>query len=308
MPNGVTHDNKDVLFKVLSQNYKNKSFEALGLHLPRIKEVLPTQFPSVSAAEVRADNIFLLEDGRILIIDYESKIKIANFIKYIGYVHGLLKMLYNAEKKIYSINMAVIYTGDITEAPCQFDTGGLQITIDQVFLSNFNTDELFDSLRQKVEAGEALSEGDIMKFIILPLTEPKKKKKQMLIEKTINLAKKVADEENQLFIIAGILTATDKFIDRKYSNMIKEWIKMTKVARLFEEEKIEAINQAIEAVNQEKLEAVNQAIESGNQARKQDKIALTKKMLAKGKDILEIMEFTELTKKEILTIQANMKP
>jgi len=66
MADGITHDNKDVLFKILSQNYRNKSFKALGLDLPKIKKVLPTQLPSVSASEIRADNIFLLEDGKIL--------------------------------------------------------------------------------------------------------------------------------------------------------------------------------------------------------------------------------------------------
>jgi len=285
MADGITHDNKDVLFKVLSQNYRNKSFEALGLDLPKIKEVLPTQLPSVSAAEVRADNIFLLEDGRILIVDYESKSKLENFIKYLGYVHGILKLRFNPDKKICDITMAVIYTGDITEAPSRLDIGSLQLTINQVFLSKFDTDELYSGLRQKVEAGEALTEADIMKFIILPLTEPKKKKKQALIEKTIDLAKKITDEQNQIFIIAEILTATDKFIDRKYSNMLKEWIKMTKVARLFEEEKIDAVNQA----------------------RKEEKLTLAKKMLAKGKDLLEIMEFTGLPKSEILNIQSDLQ-
>ena len=251
MSDGITHDNKDVLFKVLSQNYRNRSFEALGLNLPRIKELLPTQLPSVSAAEVRADNIFLLEDGCILIVDYESKAKSENFVKYLGYVHGILKLRLSSEKKICDITVAVIYTGDITEAPNQLDIGSLRLTISQVFLSRFDTDELYGGLRKKVEAGEALSEGDIMQFIILPLTEPKKKKKQALIEKAIDLAKKITDEQNQIFIIAGILTATDKFIDRKFSNKIKEWLKMTKVARLFEEEKIDAVNHAVEAVRKE---------------------------------------------------------
>ncbi len=65
-----------------------------------------------------------------------------------------------------------------------------------------------------------------------------------MIEKTIELAKEIRDEPTQLHVIAGILTATDKFIDEEYAKKVKEWIKMTKVIRLFEQEKEEAVKEA----------------------------------------------------------------
>ena len=127
-----------------------------------------------------------------------------------------------------------------------------------------------------------------MKFIILPLTETVVDRKQELIEKTVELAKSVLDEQQQIFIIAGILVATDKFIEREYSNMIKEWISMTKVARLFEEEKIEAVNKALK-----------------NTVNSKD---LARKMIAAGEDYLKIMDYTGLTKEEVLNIQADLIP
>ena len=290
MGDGIAYQNKDVLFKVLSQNYENKSFEALGLNLPRIKKVLPTNLPKITATELRADNVFLLEDDRILILDYESSVKQENFIKYVEYILAVLKKYFNTEKKVYNIIVAVIYTGDIKEAPNQLNLDCLQLSIMQVFLSNFDTDEMYSDLRRKIEAGEILSDEDIMKFIILPLTEPDADKKQGLIEKTVELAKNVSDEQQQIFIIAGILVATDKFIDREYSNMIKEWISMTKVARLFEEEKIEAVNNAVNnAVNANKHE-------------------MALKMILAGEDYLKVMDYTGLTKQEVLKIQAEQMP
>ena len=79
MSDGISYQNKDVLFKVLSQSYENKSFEVLGLKLPKIKKVLPTNLPKIMATELRADNVFLLDDDRILIVDYESAVKQENF-------------------------------------------------------------------------------------------------------------------------------------------------------------------------------------------------------------------------------------
>jgi hypothetical protein len=114
-----------------------------------------------------------------------------------------------------------------------------------------------------------------MKFIILPLTA--KKDKQELIETAVNLAKEVGDEDRQGFIIAGILCATDKFIDKNYSNKLKEWLKMTKVGRLFEEEKLEAINEKM--------------------------FEVAKKMLEENMDILTIMKITGLNKASILKLK-----
>ena len=39
------------------------------------------------------------------------------------------------------------------------------------------------------------------------------------------------------FILTGLLVFTDKIIDDELSVKIKEWIRMTKVGRLFEAEK-----------------------------------------------------------------------
>jgi predicted transposase YdaD len=98
-----------------------------------------------------------------------------------------------------------------------------------------------------------------------------------MIKTAVSLAKEVDDEDKQGFIIAGILSATDKFIDKNYSNRLKEWLKMTKVGRLFEEEKLEAIYEKT--------------------------LEIAKKMLEKNVDILTIMESTGLRKAEILKLK-----
>ena len=63
MSEGIVYQNKDVLLKILAENYKNKTLSAYGLDLPPIKELLPTNLPVIQVDEKRSDNIFLLEDG-----------------------------------------------------------------------------------------------------------------------------------------------------------------------------------------------------------------------------------------------------
>ena len=151
-----------------------------------------------------------------------------------------------------------------------------------------------------------LSDEEIIRFIYLPLTESRKKKKQSLIERTIDLAKKVNDEHQKIFIIAGVLTATDKFINRDYLNMIREWIKMTQIARLFEEEKMDAVNQAVKEVTEAKDKERKEVIEAKDKERKDDKIKLAKEMLTDGEDMVKIMRYSKLTRKEIQKIRSEL--
>jgi len=179
-----------------------------------------------------------LEDDTILVVEYESKPNNKNMIKYGHYIFRIAESYY--KEKLYKVILVVIYTGDVEAASNYLDIGSIQLNFQQVFLSKFDGQKMYEELKNKVENKLDLEDEDVLKFIILPLTQ--KKDKQKLIEDTINLAKEIGDENKQIFIIAGIISAVDKFIDKEYSKRMKEWIRMSKVARLFEEEKIDALN------------------------------------------------------------------
>lgn len=58
----------------------------------------------------------------------------------------------------------------------------------------------------------------------------------------IALAKEVSDEKECLFVLSGMLVFADKIIDSEISRQVKEWIRMTKIGKLYEQEKIEYAN------------------------------------------------------------------
>ncbi|MDR1701699.1 MAG: hypothetical protein LBR56_02865 [Sporomusaceae bacterium] len=271
------YQNKDVLLKILSENYKNKTFSAYGLNLPPIKEVLPTNLPALQVNEKRADNIFLLADDSILILEYESKADSQTALKYGHYAFRVAETYF--KEKVPKIIIAVIYTGELTKAPGSLDLGSVKLSWEQVFLSKLDGEAIYNDLKTKVASKTPLTEDDLMNFIILPLTQ--KRKKQEFIEKTVTLAQEITDEDTQSFIVAGILTAADKFIDKLYSKKMRRWLTMTKVGRLIEEEKLEYAKEYAKK-------------------REED---IARKMLFKGMDILEIMELTMLNKSEILALQ-----
>ena len=117
--------------------------------------------------------------------------------------------------------------------------------IECAFLSELDSEGISRRLKKKVENNERLDDEELMEFIILPLSYRTKEEKQQKIRETVELAAKIRDRGQQLFILAGILAFTDKLIDRETAGKIRRAIEMTQVAQIFEEEKQQALTQVV---------------------------------------------------------------
>lgn len=235
----IAYQNKDIESKVLAEHFAGKSLNVYGLDLPKIVQVLPTDLPEVSANELRIDNLFLLEDDTVAIIDYESKYKKENRNKYLNYMIRVLNRYEKKGKLDIQLRMIVIYTADVMRdtVPSEYDVGAIRFKVENAFLSELHSAEVMKRLTRKVNNGECLSDEELMEFIILPLTYKEEERKKFAVKESFDLAKKLKDEDTMTFILTGLLVFTDKIIDDELSVKIKEWIRMTKVGRLFEAEK-----------------------------------------------------------------------
>lgn len=286
MSEGVSYQNKDILLKVLADTYKDQSFSAYGLTLPAIKEVLPTNLPKISADEKHLDNLFLLEDGTYAIVDYESVYKRLNKIKYLNYVARIAEKYFSdADIKIRTV---VIYTGDVEQAEPDLDIGCITLRTEQAFLVKIDGIAEYQVIKDKIENHQPLTGDDIMKLIILPLTQKGKEGKQDMLKKTVEVSQQIADEKLQVMALSGLLVACDKFVDDEYSENLRRYLSMTKVERIYERERIEY-------GNEKEKNGFNNAL-----------VKSAKGMLAKGMDILDIMEVTGFTEQDILALQEDM--
>lgn len=128
----IAYQNKDVLSKILAENFKEKSLKVYGVKVPRIKEVLLTNLPAIQVNEMRLDNLFLLEDGSLAVIDYESEVKRSNQLKYVNYIVRVLER-YKKNGMPKNIRMIVIYTADVKTAPKRFSAGCLTLRMERTF-------------------------------------------------------------------------------------------------------------------------------------------------------------------------------
>jgi hypothetical protein len=290
MTDGIAYQNKDIIFKILSQNYPRVSFKAYGLDLPPVKAVLPTGLPNIEATELRADGVFLLEDDSLLIVDYESTASADKLFKYGHYAFRVAGRYKRAEGKLPRITVAIIYTCDVTSAPSSLDLGCLRMDIRQVFLNGLDGDGIVAEVGAKVGAKETLSDEDVLRLIVAPLAGTKESR-QALLEKCVDAAKGIDDSHLQLFAVAGLMVASDKFVDRRYSETVRRWLTMTKVGRIIQEE-IEAAAAKAEAKAVAKAEA--KAAEEKN--------GIARNMLRKGMTPADIAECTGLSSTDIEAI------
>lgn len=280
MAEGIAWQNKDILFKVLGQTYKEKSFASYGIDLAPIREFLPTELPKISANERSIDSLFLLADNTYVIVDYESEYKKSNKIKYLNYITRVLEKYYKEDGNI-NLRLVVIYTGDVQNAESDFETGCLSLLTEQAFLSHIDGEGAFQAIREKLKSGITLDDDDLMKLVILPLTVSGPTGKQKMLERVVELAEQIPNEEQRVFTLSGVIVASDKFINRDYLEQLRRRINMTQLGRLYEKEKIEY----------------------GNQKAKEAEKEMAVKMLVEGIDIIKIMKVTGLSEEELIKLQ-----
>ena len=181
-------------------------------------------------------------------------------IKYLNYLTGIANRYAKENQDCPVLRMVVIYTGDIKRGQTsdRYDIGAVRVKLEQAFLSELDSHEIFRHLKEKVERNELLDDEEMMELIIQPLSYRKREEKEAQIRETVKLAAQIQDRGQQLFALSGILVFADKVIDMETANKIRRAIEMTQVARIFEEEKQQALTQVARIFEEEKQQALTQ--------------------------------------------------
>ncbi len=162
----------------------------------------------------------MLTDDSVALIDYESDVKWTNKLKYLNYIVRVLER-YKKEEMPRKVRMIVIYTADVERAPDEFSVGCLTLKLEQAFLSKIDSTEVVRQIAARLEQGEALSDEELMKLIILPLTYKGTERKKQAVREAVELAKQIENGEEKSFALSGILVFADKIIDAETAKYIK---------------------------------------------------------------------------------------
>ena len=246
MSEGIAYQNKDIISKVFMESFGSKSLDVYGLHVPKVIRLLPTNLPAIEANEWRIDNLLELADGSVAILDYESDYSEEDKAKYLNYMARIYRKLVADGEGDRAIRMLVIYTADVkpSDVVLSVTKPGFSINVEAAFLSELDSDAIHVRLSDRIARGEMLTDEELMELIILPLAYRTREKKQEMIKAAIDMAKQVTDEKQSTFLVAGIVVFSDKVIDADTREKAKEWMKMTQIGRMFEQEKEDAVREA----------------------------------------------------------------
>ena len=200
---------RDALHKVLAQAYKGKNFAVLGIKLPPIRELLP----AIPLRDGFIDSLFLLEDGTYAVVEYASGCHKTDMVKYTQHLAEIMER-YDKEDGRFNLHFIIIYTGDVEKAEHVFDFGCLSLHPEQVFLSRMDGNAELKPIRQKIHSGIVLTDGDLMKLVVLPLSIPGSEGKTQLFDEISSLAGNIPDEEQRAFVLSTLTLANDGFISR----------------------------------------------------------------------------------------------
>lgn len=235
MGSAIAYQNKDIISKLFGERMKGKRLSLFGLESNlKVVDAKPTNIPIVQARELRMDNLFELEDGSIAIIDYESTYKEANFIKYGRYITDVADR-YLREGRCPDIHMMVLYTADIEEAESSWNRTACSIRTEPSYLLGAPSEEWLDDASTCI-ANNTVTDDALMHLVLLPLTYRGMEEKQEAIKTCVDLARRIPDQEKEIFALAGIITFTDKIIDKETQQYIKEVLGMTQVGKMLIDE------------------------------------------------------------------------
>lgn len=67
-------------------------------------------------------------------------------------------------------------------------------------------------------------------------------------QRCFEMVKTIEDEQEQVFLLSGMLVFSDKVIRSEDSKKMRNWIMMTKIGKMFEEEKLEYAKEQVEEI------------------------------------------------------------
>ena len=179
--------------------------------------------------------------------------------------HVYEAILMRKEKK--KVITHVIYSGGIKKVKTKLDCGIYTYQVNPVYLTGHDADEIFQSVKAKIEAGEPLSEDDFANLTLTPLMTSKMCRKDVIKE-----AIQIVKQEKQLTAektMAMLYTLADKFLSAGELNEIKEVLAMTRLGQMLYDDGVK--------------KGMERGIERGREEEARQNAALTARLLEENR-------------------------
>jgi hypothetical protein len=172
--------------------------------------------------------------------------------------------------------------GDVDKSGKILGLGAVRISVEQALLCKMDAGDAIEAAKKRMDAKEALASEEEMRLVVAPLMKTSEDRRE-LVKTCVELAARIDDGQRRAFVLAGLLVASDNFIDKAYAEYVRGLLTMTKIGMLYEDE----LNAVIK--EKEAMRLAKEAAEKETEAVKIAKEAVEKKAEAieKAKELVE---------------------
>ena len=216
---------EDALMKMGFDYFRDTILKTLNIHYEFV-DSKPTEAIEIHIDNLYMDYNFLTTEDVIVHIEFQTTED--HVTDDLMRFHVYEAILMRKEKK--KVITYVIYSGGIKKVKTKLDCGIYTYQVNPVYLTGHDADEIFQSVKAKIEAGEPLSEDDFANLTLTPLMTSKMCRKDVIKE-----AIQIVKQEKQLTAektIAMLYTLADKFLSAGELNEIKEVLAMTRLGQM----------------------------------------------------------------------------
>ena len=216
---------EDAVMKMGFDYFRDTILKTLNIHYEFI-DSKPTEAIEIHIDNLYMDYNFLTTEDVIVHIEFQTTED--HVTDDLMRFHVYEAILMRKEKK--KVITYVIYSGGIKKVKTKLDCGIYTYQVNPVYLTGHDADEIFQSVKAKIEAGEPLSEDDFANLTLTPLMTSKMCRKDVIKE-----AIQIVKQEKQLTAektIAMLYTLADKFLSAGELNEIKEVLAMTRLGQM----------------------------------------------------------------------------
>lgn len=252
----VARQSNDIILKRVAQALGGHLFQRFGLPFAPIVASLPTDQPVLEVREQATDLLFRLEDTAAVDLEFQTTQRPDDLLRFASY------NLEAYRRYRVPIHTVVLYGAGITSAPDTLVMGALTFTVTSIFLGREDGDAVLARLRAVAAQGDALTPGDRVDLILLPLMRQTRPLEQVLAEAIATTETLPPEERAETGGAMAGLAYT--YLDKDVAVALLEALKMRNALREWLEQEIgQGIEQGIE---QGKAQGIEQGKMEGERA------------------------------------------
>ncbi len=217
----IARERNDIVLKRLAAVFKGTVLNRFGLDLPPIVGPLPTALPLLTARMREADYVFLLADGSLLHLEFQTKREKGDLARFTAYSTAL-----HQAHDLTPVHTVVVWGAQVGRMETSHVMGSVTLTADHILLSEEDGTGQLEQLAAKVERGEALDDKDRLTLALLPLMHQRRPLADKAAAATLKTVAGALPREERTLVVEALTVLAQLAMDETQIRELLEVLTM----------------------------------------------------------------------------------